>query len=479
MRFTKEFFLLAFIFAISFTGCKKWENHIAVNNQDLTQDLYRTIANNPSLSMFAEFISRTGLDTLLRSSETYTVWAPSNDAMASVDPSVLTDPARLKSFLLNHISNQSYFTKDAVLPLRIAMLNGKYNNFQGNKFDDATITTADKYVKNGVLHIIDKIVPVLPSIWEFLNSTTAQYKQNAFIAGLNYNDFDPNLAIIDSISSATGLPVYHPGTGLVNKNSFTEKVYNIKNENKQYTYFVIQDAGFTLESDSLKPYFATTSLATTDSLIRWNTVKDLVVEGIYPPTAFAGLISRSGIPIPVNPAFIIETKKLSNGIVYVLSKVDVVTASKFKPITIQGENPAGFLLLRPTNTFYRVRPNPVTSTNFTDILVTGHGVTTFYAYYRLTEIPSIKYKVYAFGVNDFQTGALTQNIIPKYLSPAGVYTTLATLPHVVPLHTAPGAYNELYLGEFTSTIFGTLEIQLTCLTTQPIVLDYLRLVPVP
>jgi hypothetical protein len=49
----------------------------------------------------------------------------------------------------------------------------------------------------------------------------------------------------------------------------------------------------------------------------------------------------------------------------------------------------------------------------------------------------------------------------------------------VPLSTASGAFNEKLLGEFISPGYGTIEIQLTASGTSPLVLDYLRIVPVP
>jgi uncharacterized surface protein with fasciclin (FAS1) repeats len=479
MRFTKRIFIAGLIFTVTLAACKKWDDHTAVENPDLNHDLATAIAANPDLSKFMEYVNKTGLDTLLRSSKTYTVWAPNNAALQTLDPAIVNDVVKLRSFVQNHISNQSYYTGNVQGTIRVPMLNGKFNNFSSTKFDEATITTADKFVKNGVLHVIDKMVPVLPSLWEYVNSTTPTYLQNAFIAGLNYNDFDPNAAIIDSISSSTGLPIYHPGTGVVLKNRFNDRVYDLKAEGRQFTYFVIQNPGFTLESDSLKNYYKATSTTITDSLSKFNTVKDLIVEGVYAPNQLTGLVSRSGVPIPINPALIVSTQKVSNGVVYVLSGLDVVTASKFKTINIEGEYPSGFMVDKPGNTNYRVRFNPVTGKDFTDLLVSGHGVTTFYSYYRLNEIPSIKYKVYAFAVNDFQTGTFTQNIVPKYFVAPSTYTTLATLAHAVPLYTATGAYNEVLLGEFTNNNFGTLEIQLTATATNPIVLDYMRLVPVP
>ena len=437
-------------------------------------------------------VSKAGLDTLLKSSKTYTIWAPSNDALATLDPSIPTDVNRLRSFILNHISNQLYFTRDAQTTIRVGMLSGKYNNFLANKFEDANITSADKFVKNGVLHIIDKNILVIPNLWEYINSTSAQYTQNSFIAGLNFSSFDPSLAMVDSISSSTGLPVYHAGTGIVIKNTFNEKVVDARREDKQYTYFVIANAGFTLKSDSLKPYFSTISTTATDSLAKWNIVKDLAVDALYPTAASlpAVLFSKFGIAIPINSSFIIDTKKVSNGIVYVLSLSGIATASKFQQTIIEGESPTGFLSDKTSNTNYRVRPNLVTNQNYTDILVSGHGVTSYYSYYQLKEMPSMKYNVYAFAVNDFQTAYVFQSIGVRYLTAPSTYTILTTVPaalnHAVPLKTAVGAYSEILLGTVTSTSYGTLEFRLTSggttlgsTGTAPIVLDYLRIVPIP
>lgn len=492
MRVKQQLLLIAAALTITISGCKKWDDHIAVDSQDLTRDLYTVIVNDPNLSRFIDLVSKAGLDTLLKSSKTYTIWAPSNDALAGIDPSLPSDIPRLRTFLLNHISNQLYFTRDVQTLKRIGMLNGKYNNFFGNKFEDATLISADKYVKNGVIHVIDKIIYALPSVWEYVNSTTAQFNQNAYIAGLNFNSFDPSLATIDSISSSTGLPVYRPGTGIVVRNTFNDKVFDLRREDRQYTYFVMNNAGFTLEADSLKPYYASTSLAATDSLDRWNVVKDIVIDTLYPTIASLpdSYISKFGITVPINKSLIIESKKLSNGIVYVFSLVNINTKTKFLQKIIEGEFPTGFFSDKTGNTNYRIRTNLATNQNYTDILVSGHGVTGYYAYYQLNEMPSMVYNVYALAVNDFQTANVFQSIGVGYYSTPTTFTALITNPaklnHAVPLKAAVGAFNEVLLGTVTSTAYGRLEFRLTSggttlgsAGTAPIVLDYLRIVPVP
>jgi hypothetical protein len=479
MNSLHRYLLIAGLFMLGLNGCKKWDDHTAISNPDLETNLVQAIAANPSLSKFSEYVTKTGMDSVLRSSKTYTVWAPSNDALQSLDPAIVNDVAKLRLFVQNHIANQTYYIRNAPSATRVPMLNGKYNTFNGNQFAEAAITTADKLAKNGVLHVINKRVEVLPSVWEFITATKAQYKQNELISALDYEYLDSSRAIVDSISSTTGNPIFRPGTGIVIRNRFDQEVYDTKNEQKQYTYFVIQDAEFIKESDSLKVYFATASPSVTDTLAKWSTVKDLMVEGAYPASALTNLVSRFGTPIPLNGTELVETRKLSNGIVHIFSKIDVLNKDKFKEIVVQGEAPSGFLVNRTGNTNYRVRLNPITNKDFMDIMITGHGVTTYYAYYRLNNVPSIKYKVYALGVNDFQGGTFAQTIVPKYYVAPSTYFTLASLTHNVPLFSAVGAYNEVLLGEFTMTNVGVLEIQLVSTAMNPLVLDYLRLVPVP
>ena len=86
MRFRKEYLLLAVILPSVISGCKKWEDHTAVNNQDLTKDLSTAIKDEPTLSRFAELVTQAGLDSLLQSSKTFTVWAPSNSALSYAGP---------------------------------------------------------------------------------------------------------------------------------------------------------------------------------------------------------------------------------------------------------------------------------------------------------------------------------------------------------------------------------------------------------
>jgi len=100
-------------------------------------------------------LAKTGYDKIISSSKTYTVWVPTDQALQTLDPAVLNDTAKLRLFVSNHISNQSYLAGAGIGAQRIQMLNGKYNNTTGATFDSANIVTANQYASNGVFHTID------------------------------------------------------------------------------------------------------------------------------------------------------------------------------------------------------------------------------------------------------------------------------------------------------------------------------------
>ena len=504
--YLKKTFLCVFVFTVSLVACKKWDEHNKVENQDLSKNLLEEISQRSNLSKFHEYLKKTGLDKELSSSKTYTVWAPVNDALQTLDPAVIADTARLRQFIANHISYQTFFTRNAQVPMRVPMLNGKQITFSSTKFDEATITEADKYVSNGVLQVIDKMAPVLPNAWELVNNTKTLFQQSAYILTLTRNVFDPTNAIIDSISSTTGQPIYRPGTDSVLRNVYNTEVYDLQNEAKQYTYFILDNAAYNAEITKLNPFYKTSTADSTKNLASFAVVKDLTVEGLYteaqlPPS----LTSKFGVTIPIDKSKIVETRRMSNGIAYVMSAINFVPKDKIPIVVVQGENYRGFFDVagnavtpRQNNVsaiFIRSRITPPTALEpnvpFTDMFAYGHGITSLNAQYRVQNLPSVKYKVYWVAPNDtlvmssttIVTAAFTQRLAmgTRTATGANLLPTVAPLP---PLNVKPLSYNPVYLGDYTQAAFGTLDMFLTnatATTGEPggnrLNLDYIKLVP--
>lgn len=493
----KTTLLCTFFFAFCLAGCKKWDDHAKLANQDLSKNLLEEISQNANLSKFYEYLKKSGLDKELASSKTYTVFAPTNAALQTLDPAIASDSVKLRAFIGNHISLQSYFTRNAAQPIRVPMLNGKRVSFFNNKFDDATLTEKDKYVSNGVLHVIDKAVPVYLNAWELLDNTKNNFQQSAFILSLTRNVFDPTNAVIDSINSQTGQPIYHPGTDSVLRNSFNTGVFDLQDESKQYTFFILNDASFNLELAKMNPYFKTTSADSTKNLAGMAVVKDLIVEGLYsinqlPPV----LTSQSGVKIPIDKSKIVETRKLSNGVAYVINGISFDVKEKIPSVVVQGENYLGFFDAAGTSVtprqnnvsaiFIRSRVNPNNGQPFTDMFAYNHGISQLNAQYRVSNLPSVKYKVYWVAVNDTLIYDRTNRVDPLTFNQRLAMGTrganfLPTTP-AAGMAVTPNNYNEVYLGDYIQSSYGTLDMFLTAAnstsnTQNRLNLDYIKLVP--
>jgi uncharacterized surface protein with fasciclin (FAS1) repeats len=443
--------LLAVVLGGVATGCNKWKDHNSLSDPDTGNDLFQRIQSMPELSRFAELLTKTGYDQLIASSKNYTVFAPVNEALASLDPAVLNDTAKLRLFVGNHISNQLQQAEGSN-DLRLHMINGKYNNLKGMLFDEATVTTANKYGKNGLLHIIDKAVPALPNTWDFVQQSPL-------------------------------MPSYQKGFLLGQKDAngnyfYFKNVYDLRDEKKQYTFFVLADTSYNKEFAKYVPFFATSTVDSTVALTQLWMVRDLAIEGAYTAAGLPDtILSRFNTKVGINKNDIVQTVKVSNGYVHIMGRLPVLPKHKFPQYIIQGENYAFSKLDRSGNTYIRERFNPVTGKDFKDVLVFNHGNAQYYLGYRITNVPAMKYKAYWVALHDninSHTGTYKQLL--------GIETATGTKLQYITV--SPNNYNEVYLGEFELPVYNaTLNVYLTAdnantSDANKITVDYIRLEPV-
>lgn len=511
MRFTKNSVWLLLVLVASWPACKKWDNHVAANEEVLNESLMQQINSRAELSTFSNYLVKTGLDKLMESSRNYTVWAPNNDALKSLASEVVNDTAKLRAFLQNHIAAQLMYTRMAADSVRVPVLNGKRIWCYGKKFSDANITQADVYVKNGVLNVVDKIVLPLQNIWQYIQSTTATYQQNTYVNSLLYMYQDVTKAELDSINPITGLPVYKPGTGMVEGNYFREKVYNVDNEDSLYTYIIFTNTAFTSEVNKQKPYFKSADAAITTGNASWNVVKDLAVKGVYTPAQLpATLLSKFNVHVPLATAAITASYPMSNGIVYVVNAAATAIEEKIPVTVIQGEEPYAFKSYEDkyiTKIFYRQRMNPVTGTSFKDIYLNlGSSGAKYYVDYNSNQLYTTKYKVYWVALNDKTISGQgddaygTDSTLQQILQIGQIVSDTLQQDFNVQKAVAPLTYTEIYLGEYTNASYNALITAMssnrnaltaasrrlrllapTTLTTgipYNLTLDYIKLVPV-
>lgn len=480
----KYIIFLSLFFSLFIMSCKdKWEEHDTIQDPKLAINLLTLIKQNPDLTQFATYLNKTGYDKVIASSKTFTIWAPTNLAMTSMDQSVLNDSVKLRQFIANHISDQSYLTNMAKPSLTIRTLNGKNIIFTKTKFEEATIIKADTYFGNGVLHTVDKAIVPKPNVWEYLNSTPVSIQQT-YLQSLNYQKVDSTLATVIGIDPKTGNPIYKPGTGIVNKNYFFQKATDLSNEDIKYTYVILTDAAFTTEKTKLSKYYAIVNNNATparnafvsDSLINWAIVKDLVFNGDYSSNLPDSIMSNDSVRVHLDPNAIVETHKVSNGVVYVMNRIDYKMSGKIKPVIIQGINIAGSYGSQGTHSTL-TRRNPNTGLIYSELYYSATGISSYWIKYQPT-LTSTTYHVYWNAVRDFNT---TGTIV--YFSQRVGFGTTALLPAFPYKQVDLLNYNDVYLGDYTVTSAGKLDTFLvgaanTTSGQNSIVLNYLKLVPV-
>jgi uncharacterized surface protein with fasciclin (FAS1) repeats len=403
MKYVKKYgFMLAF--ALFTLGCNEWEEHNETVDPALETNLLQSIENDPSLSTFAGYVRSTGFSDMLSSSVKFTVWAPTNDALANLDAAIKNDPDRLKEFVGNHIGYQEHLA--ATSTDRIKLLNGKYLSWASLGREGVQVSEANRLANNGVVHVVGKAIIPLQNSWEVFMHLSLAEKQRTYLSSLTYQQFVDSLGVQIGIDPDTGKPIYEEGTGLVERNIFLDSVANIKKEDSVYTFIVLTDDAFDTEVSKLKDFFKTVTgnEDSTRSLASFFMVKDLAIRGeILPDELPAQLSSVFNVSIPLDQSAIVETHITSNGIVYVLNQLDFQLTDKFPPIRIQGENPTAFSRTdRNGGIHYRYRS---WADNHHDLRIFdspsqgAHAL--FNVKYSMPTLYSVPYKVYWRAVNDW------------------------------------------------------------------------------
>ncbi len=483
MNHYKNILLIVFVF-FAFSSCKdRWEEHIDVADAVLRGNLAQHIRANPALSEFSTYLEKTGYDKILSASKSYTVWAPTNEALQNLDQDIVRDQDRLKLFVANHISAQQYFTHTQ-LPdssARVVTLNGKYITWDRttSKVDNAYIVDADGYAINGALHIIDAPLQPLMNSWEFLTSTEISPKQSAFMESLTHEVFVDSLSVQIGVDPVTGRPVYDSLQGTIQVNRFLQEAYDISNEDSLYTFIMLTDAAYEEAYNKLEAYFTSSTHDSTVQATLWAVTKDLAFKGMYMPENLPDvLLSKFGVKVQIDQQHIDRIEKTSNGVVYVLNHLDINLKDKLLPIIIEGESIYYFrntVISHPDKAGsigIRSRRNNQGEI-FTDLLAYNHDISGFHIQYKVRDVYATTYKVYMTTYNDFNGGVIYQQKI-AFGSPDAT-----ELPFVdVNLY-----YQRTLLGEYTVDQYGEVNIYLvgaasTADTANPLNLDYLELVPV-
>jgi uncharacterized surface protein with fasciclin (FAS1) repeats len=186
--------LLPVVFTLG--ACDDDDNPMALDEGNIV----RTAQDAGLFNTLLAALDAAGLTTALEGTGPFTVFAPTDDAFADMDPEVLSDliadTELLTAVLLYHVVSGE-FSSTAVAGLDGATtLNGKdvSLSFDGAtvRVDDATVISADVEASNGIIHAIDKVLLPEP-IADIVQTAKGAGIFNTLLAALEAADLTETL----------------------------------------------------------------------------------------------------------------------------------------------------------------------------------------------------------------------------------------------------------------------------------------------
>ncbi|MBQ4821409.1 fasciclin domain-containing protein [Aquimarina sp. MMG016] len=231
--------IFALLLVITATSCGDDDDPIIVPP---VQSIAEIVSGNENYSSLLAALEKAELDDELAGSGTFTVFAPDNDAfdefLTSLNLTLETVPADvLEQVLLNHVLGttvtssqlstgyQNNLATESTSGENLSMYFDTTDGVQIN--GDAKVTEADVPANNGVIHFVDKVIP-LPTVTTFavadpafstlvtaLTTLTPDTDYAATLSGTTsapFTVFAPNNAAFDDLLARFGLTDFSPLT---------------------------------------------------------------------------------------------------------------------------------------------------------------------------------------------------------------------------------------------------------------------------
>lgn len=340
-----------------------WDSHYNSDgslNSGGTETVFEMVNDNPELSKFARMIEIAGYDDLLASSQTFTVFAPVDDALADID---LSDVALVKRIVANHIAR--YNNSSATSQLTgVKMYNGKRFFFDGNSFGGAELKSSDAIATNGLLHVVASQIPYVYNIREYIDTHDNTSEIAKFLKRFDQKKLDLEASVAIGVNE-NGQTVYD--SVLIDYNPIYNTPYlglgAIADEDSTFTMIIPDDIAWRKAYERISPYFKVydADKAVADSIADVQTslaiLGDLTYRTLIPdPSALDMIVSTSGSEITNVVGLFLGTvgQLASNGWIYTTSMLNYDnTLTWNKEIEVEAELQTGRTPGSGTNIFVR------------------------------------------------------------------------------------------------------------------------------
>ncbi len=201
------------------TSCSDWDDHYADSaSAGNSATIWEMIQQRPELSDFAEVLSNTKVfrhhkktsvsySDYINGNRSLTVFAPVN---GTFDKQALLNQLQTNEgdsmveqfFVLNHIVD----APQSATEQKLRMLNNKYVDVNETSANGIAFKSTDLHSRNGVLHVIEKPLPYMKTIYETFTSDDRFTGLGNILKGFNEDHFNEEASISSGI--VDGIKVY-------------------------------------------------------------------------------------------------------------------------------------------------------------------------------------------------------------------------------------------------------------------------------
>lgn len=417
------------LFLLTLISCQEqaWFEHFEDSGKAGSEKtMIEYIKSEPQLDLFLQMLEVSGYDTVLSVSQTFTVWAPQNDALSGID---FDDTTTVTEIVSNHIARYAISTSSTRSD-KVFMFSNKLVSFVGNKFGLTNLVDANIKVANGLLHIIDGFVPYVPNIWEYTSRIPGLDSLWAYFVSQNQREF--NLLESKQIGiNADNQPIYD--SSFIESNRYLTEWVNLDNEDAVYSALFPNNEAWHKSFNLIKDYYKTTAAeggwAKQKTLAQTALIKDLVYFGNFKEEGIPdSLISSSGYVIDSANVLFRDaiSYDASNGVIYVTDSLKIpATSSWHIPFLVETEDNSYGRTSLNAKLYNRTSAGTsvwTSSNRYLEVEATGTTILSkTYVDFPIPDVLSAKYDIYCLFVPESVVNRINPkpNVVNLYMSYLG------------------------------------------------------------
>jgi uncharacterized surface protein with fasciclin (FAS1) repeats len=233
MKYTTGILFTAFIFL--YAGCsKEWDQHYDSLPESSNENVWEALQKDANLSMFVGYLKAYQYDTLFRTDNPYTIFAPDNEAFNKF---LETDTVS-ESLLNYHISTFFIQSGNIQGKRKIQTLAEKYALFvhgsDGTFLDDIPLEFESPLYRNGKYFVMGSVARPRPNLYEYIANTNPILKK--------YIDSKDSIVLDKELSRPIGFDefgntIYDTVSEVLN--IFEEEYFPVKHEFRYKTATIV------------------------------------------------------------------------------------------------------------------------------------------------------------------------------------------------------------------------------------------------